>query len=104
MGTPQEHQHTDRLFIVHIHDNHGLQSSACWEDGVKMSACDEHLLPFEGTFNWEGFAEILAASPYEAPYLLESQMKGGDEGEYLGRAVKAGERFAALVEKYRRPR
>ncbi|MDR1862788.1 MAG: sugar phosphate isomerase/epimerase [Treponema sp.] len=92
--------YTGRIFIVHIHDNHGLRSPECWEDDLKMSACDEHLLPFEGTFDWEGFAGILAASPYEPPYLLESQMRGGDEGEYLSRAVKAGEAFAALAAKY----
>jgi sugar phosphate isomerase/epimerase len=88
-----------RLFIAHIHDNHGLRSPACWEDGVSMSACDEHLLPFEGSFNWEEFAGILAASSHEPPYLLESQMKGGDEAEYLSRAAKAGGNFTALVEK-----
>jgi hypothetical protein len=29
------------------------------------------------------------------------RMRGGDEGEYLRRAVKAGEDFAALAAKYR---
>jgi sugar phosphate isomerase/epimerase len=94
--------YADRLFSVHIHDNHGLISPGCWEDGPKMSACDEHILPFEGTFDWEGFAQILAASPYEAPYLLESQCNGGDEDAFLRKAIKAGERFAGMVEQRRK--
>jgi sugar phosphate isomerase/epimerase len=93
--------YTDRLFIIHLNDNHGLKSPACWEDGCQMLACDEHLLPFEGTFDWEGFAGILAASPYKPPYLLETQFKGGDEEDYLRRALKSGARFAGLVEKHR---
>jgi sugar phosphate isomerase/epimerase len=91
--------YADRLFIAHLHDNHGLRSPACWEDGVSMSACDEHLMPFEGTFNWEAFAGILGVSSHEAPYLLEIHMKAGDEAEYLSRAAKVGRDLAALVER-----
>jgi sugar phosphate isomerase/epimerase len=75
----------DRLFMVHIHDNHGQT--------------DEHLLPFEGTFNWEGFAEVFASSAYEKPYLLETQLKGEeDHTRYLESAYKAGEKFSAMVQ------
>jgi sugar phosphate isomerase/epimerase len=90
-------RYQDRIYMVHMADNHGLSSEECWEDGPGMSACDEHLLPFEGSFDWEGFAPILAASPYKPPYLLEAQYKGGDETAYLKRAIQAGERFAALI-------
>lgn len=76
-------RYTDRLFIVHIHDNHGTG--------------DEHLIPFEGTFNWEGFAEILAKSPYRLPYLLEVNMRDKDEPFFFQKVLEAGRKFHRLL-------
>jgi sugar phosphate isomerase/epimerase len=77
----------ERLFIVHIHDNHG--------EG------DEHLIPFEGTFNWEGFAEVLARSPYQLPYLLEINMRDKDEKVFFQKVLDAGRKFHAMVDGFR---
>ncbi len=94
-------RYQDRLIFTHLCDNHGLQSPDCWTDGRKMGRCDEHLLPFEALFDWEGYAKVLAGSPIEEPLVIEPAFKGGDRTAYLHRAVKAGETFTAMVEKYR---
>ena len=44
----------DLVVTTHIHDNHGER--------------DEHLLPYEGTIDWNA---ALAALPSEAPFVLE---------------------------------
>jgi sugar phosphate isomerase/epimerase len=82
-------RYTERLFIVHIHDNHGTS--------------DEHLIPFEGTFNWEGFAEILAASPYQLPYLLEINTRDKDDKVFFQKVLEAGRKFHAMAERFRGP-
>jgi sugar phosphate isomerase/epimerase len=80
-------RYNDRLYMIHAHDNHG--------------EADEHLLPFTGGFDWEGFAQVLARSPYTFPILLESQTKEEDDTEWLKRAFDAGSRLTAMVEKHR---
>jgi sugar phosphate isomerase/epimerase len=44
----------DLFVTTHIHDNHGER--------------DEHLLPYEGTIDWNA---TLAALPSEVPFVLE---------------------------------
>ena len=39
----------DRVVTTHIHDNHGEK--------------DEHLLPFEGTIDWDAAFALFAARP-----------------------------------------
>lgn len=47
----------DRVATTHIHDNHGEK--------------DEHLLPFEGSIDWDASLEILAGAPQPLPIVLE---------------------------------
>jgi sugar phosphate isomerase/epimerase len=82
-------RYTERLFIAHIHDNHGTG--------------DEHLIPFEGYFNWEGFAEIAAKSPCENPCLLELNMRGEEEAAFFRKALDAGRKLQAMAERAGRP-
>ena len=78
----------DRIFICHIHDN--------------RKDSDIHLLPFEGNFDWEGFAKILARSPCKFPIVMESIMwETGDDKPWLENAFESGSRFTAMVQKYR---
>ena len=79
--------YNDRLFMIHIHDNQGEK--------------DEHLLPYAGTFNWEGFAPVLARSPYRFPVLVESNTRDPDHAAWLEKAFALGSRFAEAVEKAR---
>ena len=81
-------RYNERLFMIHIHDNQGKD--------------DEHLIPFEGGFDWEGFAPVLARSPYSFPILLESAFRvDGDDSGWLKKAFETGSRFSAMVEKHR---
>ena len=81
-------RYNNRLFVLHIHDNNGEK--------------DEHLIPFEGGFDWEGFAPVLARSPYRFPILMESSHKdAGDDSIWLEKAFISGNRFASMVQKYR---
>jgi sugar phosphate isomerase/epimerase len=81
-------RYIDRLSMIHIHDNRGER--------------DEHDLPFSGGFDWEGFAPIVARSPYTLPILVESFFrKEGDDTPWLEKALELGNRFSAMVERYR---
>ena len=48
----------NKIFAVHLHDND--------------KSDDLHLLPFEGTVNWEKLVENLKAANYNGPVILES--------------------------------
>ena len=50
-------QFKDRIFIVHLHDNHGTK--------------DEHLLPFDGNINWLNIIKNLKVCNYNGPITLE---------------------------------
>jgi sugar phosphate isomerase/epimerase len=81
-------KYKERLFMMHIHDNHGEK--------------DDHLIPYEGNFNWEGFAKTVACSAFDLPLVIESSMReykeNIEEEEYLRRAYKAGMKFSNAVE------
>jgi len=78
----------DRLISVHLHDNDRSN--------------DTHSLPFDGTVDWERFAEIMATSSYDKWVSLEATMKNADtddEAVFLQRAFGAASRLAAMVER-----
>jgi len=69
---------------AHIHDNHGEK--------------DEHLVPYDGTIDWEKAIKILKTAPEaNLPLLLELKEKTGPEApsaqEQLAAARKAWDRF-----------
>jgi sugar phosphate isomerase/epimerase len=47
----------DRVATTHIHDNHGEK--------------DEHLLPYEGSINWDAALAVLATATQPLPFVLE---------------------------------
>lgn len=47
----------DRIATTHIHDNHGEK--------------DEHLLPYDGTIDWDAALKTLASAPDPLPLVLE---------------------------------
>ncbi len=70
-----------RLLTVHIHDNHGS---------------DTHVLPYEGTTDWDGFREVFHGLDYSGNLLLEvgignSQFK--DPAVFLSQARERAERL-----------
>ena len=85
-------RYNDRLYMIHIHDS--------------LEGKGDHLIPFEGTFNWEGFAAVLARSPYQFPILMECTLKSekyppGEHSDWLKKAFEAGNRFSEMVQKYK---
>jgi sugar phosphate isomerase/epimerase len=83
-------RYNDRIFMIHTHDNHGVK--------------DEHDLLFRGGFDWEGFAPVLARSPFTLPVVIEAYPSAGEEGDdmaWLAKALEVGNRFSAMVEKCR---
>lgn len=97
---PKRYQ--DRLYMIHLSDNHGLSSDECWEDGFLLGACDEHLNPYFGTFDWKGFSEIVAASPYEMPPVIEVAKKAADEKSFLQESYEAGLTFNQQVASFKK--
>lgn len=55
----------ERLVTTHIHDNHGEK--------------DEHLLPYEGSIDWDALLGMISGAPQELPIVLE--LKEGANGE-----------------------
>jgi sugar phosphate isomerase/epimerase len=54
----------ERVATTHIHDNHGEK--------------DEHLLPYEGTIDWDASLAAIAAAPEQVAIVLE--LKGQPNG------------------------
>jgi sugar phosphate isomerase/epimerase len=53
----------DRVVSTHVHDNHGER--------------DEHLLPYEGTIDWEKALQALAGTAQPLPMVLELKEQPG---------------------------
>ncbi|MDR0462460.1 MAG: sugar phosphate isomerase/epimerase [Christensenellaceae bacterium] len=90
-----------KLTAVHLHDNVGISIQ---EDGWKK---DLHLLPFDGTTDFNAVAKGIAKSNYQGPIMLESRRKhkakehryyGIDEYEFLKRAHEKAERLSSMIE------
>ena len=67
-----------------------------------MTKCDEHLIPFEGSLDWDRFAEIVAKSSYELPIVLEVSNKGWDNKSYLGACLEAGNKITESILSFRK--
>lgn len=53
----------ERVVTTHIHDNHGDK--------------DEHLLPFDGTIEWDAALRAFAAAPHSLPFVFEIKSQAG---------------------------
>src|SRR6202161_1171080 len=56
----------ERVVSTHIHDNHGDK--------------DEHLLPFEGTIDWDAALAGFAGAPVELPFVFEIKAQASAAG------------------------
>ncbi|HEV2387168.1 MAG TPA: sugar phosphate isomerase/epimerase family protein [Candidatus Acidoferrales bacterium] len=80
----------DRVVTTHIHDNHG--------------ELDEHLVPFEGSIDWEAALRLLANAPAELPLVLElKEPAAGGWAPALERAAAALERMETIAGGQPRP-
>jgi sugar phosphate isomerase/epimerase len=55
----------ERIVTTHIHDNHGEK--------------DEHLLPYEGSIDWDALLAMMSGAPHELPIVME--LKEATSGE-----------------------
>ena len=70
------------LITTHVHDNGGRT--------------DDHLVPFEGTIDWEATLTAVQKVGYEGTFLLELAA-GGAPRQTLERAQRARERFERIL-------
>ena len=86
----------DRLICTHIHDNNGVFNE------------DKHMLPFDGTLDYQRVARQLRESGYQGTLMLEvmagtnhhyegENYQGMSPQEYLQRAAAAAKRLANMV-------
>ncbi len=73
-----------RIVTTHLHDNHGEK--------------DEHLLPGEGTIDWESAVRALRANPEELPFVLELKEKAAGEPS-LDKVREAFDKLEEIAEK-----
>jgi len=76
----------ERLVTTHIHDNHGDE--------------DEHLLPFEGTIDWDATLQMIADAPQALPIVMELK-EHATQSDVLGRARAAFDRMENELESKR---
>ena len=78
----------DRIFAVHLHDNFG--------------ELDEHLLPFDGTINWEHVVSKLKECNYGSYVTLELSYRNDylklSPVEFYKEGIKRGEKLLNLFE------
>jgi sugar phosphate isomerase/epimerase len=73
-----------RIITTHLHDNHGEK--------------DEHLLPGEGTVDWDAALKTLRANPEELPLVLELKEKAAGEPS-LDEVCAAFDKLEEMAEK-----
>jgi len=86
-------QYGERMTAVHISDNRGEH--------------DDHLLPFEGTIDWEKFARHFARIGYTGTFLLEVEMRESafhDPEEFLHQAYLRSQKLMKLITRYQNTR
>ena len=72
-------------FIIHLHDNHGEH--------------DEHLLPGDGTLNWQNAMKGLKSSGYDGPLTLEIVYRKDYEAMDIEEFYKEGYRRGEWLSK-----
>jgi sugar phosphate isomerase/epimerase len=71
-----------RLLTTHISDNRGKK--------------DDHILPFEGTYDWDGFCKAFPCDVFSGVFLLEVEMRESafeSPVEFLSEAFRRGEKL-----------
>ncbi|MBQ0017184.1 MAG: sugar phosphate isomerase/epimerase [Clostridiales bacterium] len=83
----------NRIFALHLHDNFGEK--------------DEHLLPFDGTIDWEKMCENIVKANYNGPITLECGYslhyfnQGLKFEDFYNECYKRAKKLSQLMEKYK---
>lgn len=79
----------NKIFAVHLHDNFG--------------STDEHLIPFDGTINWEYVMKKLKENNYNGPITLElcyrNKYSNMTTEEFYTKGLEAGKKLYELFNK-----
>lgn len=77
-------KYKNAIVAVHLHDNHGEK--------------DEHLLPFDGTIDWEEIASKLVKAGYTGCVTLEvrDRKREGSNSEFLDKAIERAQRLKEI--------
>lgn len=97
-------RYKDRLIAMHLDDNLGIDYSLSKDIDGAIQKSDKHWIPFKGIASWDKICELIAASPYELPLLLEIVVpKDTIEAEMAGlaEAKAVGEKLTNMVLSYR---
>jgi sugar phosphate isomerase/epimerase len=73
----------ERIVTTHIHDNHGDH--------------DDHLVPFEGSIDWDAALRALRTAPVDLPLVLELKEPAGGWAPVLERAAAALARMESIL-------
>lgn len=90
-------RYQDRIFSVHINDNLGGPHVPIADREILTWIADLHLIPGEGSVDWSQMAEVLAASSYELPLVLELNCHDKDTAEFLRKSHEAGMRLTEQI-------
>ena len=82
----------DKLACTHIHDNRGVYMD------------DDHILPFDGTTDWERKAELMKATGFDGPLSLElnrgaARYQDWSDEKYYKEAFARLDKFAKMCGK-----
>lgn len=94
-------KYADRIISVHLHDNLGYSGEE-YDDDIRLSKADMHLIPFEGIINWDTVMGHLAKTIYQLPLVLEISMPSNiSEDEFLKKAYNAATELTCKYKKAR---
>lgn len=78
----------NKVFAVHLHDNHGSE--------------DEHLIPFDGTLDWEYIIKELKENHYDGPITMELVYRNDylkmSPLEFYKKGYEVGEKLLRMME------
>ena len=94
-------RYTDRLFMMHLNENHGNPRPGDFSEDRHLVHCDEHHVIGDGVIDFTTFAKIVAASPYEGPVVGEFVRYGEAEEVFLTNSYQRLKEFSMQVEEFR---
>ena len=97
-------QFTDRMYMMHLNDNHSVPEGTDLLDIRVVAKGDEHHVMGDGVVDFDTFAQIVAASPYEGPPVGEFVLHGETDEEFLKTCLQRMDRFVLRVEELRSSR
>lgn len=90
-------RYQDRIFSVHINDNQGGPANGVYGNELGAWPCDLHQIPEEGTIDWKSMMQVLGASAYELPLVLELNSAKEAPEQFLKKAYEAGQRLNQYI-------